>query len=103
MRNLHGVTVTSEAIASLCLNVMPLSARFLHAYFDYERNAFVCVFEDESFDVVPEGSRIPIDVVNQAQEVDGISTTAWHYFGPNGEPITGEEYANAVEISSHNT
>jgi hypothetical protein len=43
---------------------IPESARFMHAYFDYERNVFVCVFENESFREVPEGCRIPVDVAN---------------------------------------
>lgn len=81
MRNLQGVTVTSKAIASLCQTAVPESAKFLHAYFDGERNAFVCVFEDESFESVPEGCRFPIDVSNQIRSTDPLSDysqTAWH-------------------------
>ena len=43
---------------------VPKTAIFQHAYFDYERSVFVCLFDDESFDTVPEGCRFPIDVAN---------------------------------------
>lgn len=97
MRKLQGITVTSEAIASLCKTAVPASAKFSHAYFDSGRNAFVCVFEDESFKDVPEGHYIPVDVDNLRQQlsrrpipvlrpetpppqnpIPGYSQTAWY-------------------------
>ena len=62
-RKIQGVTVTGDAIAAMIpVGQLPSTAKFLHAWFDYERNAFVCMFEDESFEEVPEGGRFPIDV-----------------------------------------
>ena len=64
MNRLQGISISGDAIgaiAATCEHV-PLSAVFRHAYFDSERNVFVCVFEDDSFDEVPEGNKIPIDV-----------------------------------------
>ena len=64
MKRLQGVSISGEAIGAIiatCEHV-PLSAVFRKAYFDHARSVFVCVFEDDSFDEVPEGSAIPIDV-----------------------------------------
>jgi hypothetical protein len=65
IKRLQGVSVTGQMVAAAFpAGTIPESARFTHAYFDYERNVFVCVFEDESFREVPEGCSIPIDVAN---------------------------------------
>jgi hypothetical protein len=58
--------------AAFPAGTIPESARFMHAYFDYERNVFVCVFEDEGFAEVLEGCRIPIDVDNHVRGVPWI-------------------------------
>ena len=64
-KRLQGVSVTGQMVAeAFPSGTIPESARFMHAYFDYERNVFVCMFEDESFPEVPEGCRIPVDVAN---------------------------------------
>jgi len=68
VKRLQGVSVTGQMVAAAFPSgTIPESARFMHAYFDYERNVFVCVFEDEGFAEVPEGCRIPIDVDNNMQ------------------------------------
>ena len=63
MKRIRGVTVTGEAIAAMIpAEQLPSTAEFLYAWFDYERGVFVCMFEDESFEPIPEGCRFPIDV-----------------------------------------
>jgi hypothetical protein len=71
MRRLYGFVVTGAAIGAIArqgkrtINVsspVPDSATFFSAYFDHARNAFVCVFEDESFSPVAEGALIPVDI-----------------------------------------
>ena len=64
MRRTRGATVTGECIAEIARasGQVPKTAVFQYAYFNYERNVFVCVFDDKSFDVVPEGCSFPIDV-----------------------------------------
>jgi hypothetical protein len=63
MRKIEGRTVTVELVADLArrFNHVPESAIFISAYFDYSRNAFVCLFEDDSYESIPEGSAFPID------------------------------------------
>lgn len=39
---------------------IPETAKFFTAWFSHERNAFVCVFEHESFSPVADGALIPI-------------------------------------------
>lgn len=41
---------------------IPPSAEFYTAYFSHDRNAFVCVFEDESFGSICDGALIPVDL-----------------------------------------
>ena len=92
-KKIRGVSVTGDLVAVVIPpNVIPSTARFQHAYFDYERNVFVCLFEDESFEAIPEGCRFPIDVPC----LDGYSKTTWHYIDRNGDPVTTEEYAAHV-------
>lgn len=80
-------------VAAACPpGTIPESARFMHAYFDYERNVFVCVFEDDSFEVVPEGCVIPRDVLR----TDDYSKTTWHYADANGNAVTADQYATHV-------
>lgn len=71
MRRLYGFVVTGEVIADFARSgkrtiqvesPVPESATFFKAYFDHARNAFVCVFEDDSFSSVSEGALIPIDI-----------------------------------------
>jgi hypothetical protein len=63
MRKIEGRTVTAELVADLARreNHVPESAIFISAYFDHSRNAFVCLFEDESYQSIPEGAAIPVD------------------------------------------
>lgn len=49
---------------------IPASAEFYTAYFDNERNAFVCVFEDAVFQPVPDGCVIPLSPGPQVEEID---------------------------------
>lgn len=67
-RKLCGVLVTGELIAEMARSgerryavesQLPESAVFHTAYFDQSRNAFVCVFEDDSFPPLDNAS-IPI-------------------------------------------
>ena len=69
MRKLKGFIVSGEVVGEFCRNgrraftvsgPLPETAKFWSAHFDHSRNSFVCLFEDESFDSVPEGSTIPI-------------------------------------------
>ncbi len=71
MRRLYGFIVTGEVIGSFCkrgsrafkvVGPVPESARFYSAHFDNSRNAFIVVFEDESFPLVPQGAIIPIGI-----------------------------------------
>ena len=70
MRKIEGRTVTVEVFADLARreNHVPESAIFISAYFDHGRNAFVCLFEDESYESVPEGTVIPVDRTIPAQK-----------------------------------
>ena len=71
MRRLYAFLVTGEMIAQFCRNgehaftvegPVPDTARFFCAHFDHARNAFVCIFEDDSFDEVAEGEYIPLGI-----------------------------------------
>lgn len=64
MRRLLGFPVTCEMLAALCqsngrwcrvIGNVPDTARFLYNYFDDRSRSFICVFEDESFPMTPEG------------------------------------------------
>ncbi len=67
VRRLAGVIITGEAIAEfvregqrtvhVCSGV-PATASFFTSYFDHSRNAFVAVFEDDSFGLVSAGCKI---------------------------------------------
>lgn len=68
-RRLAGLVVTGEAISEFVKSgtrfvgvesPVPDTATFFTSYFDERRNAFVLVFEDDSFALVPEGDMIPI-------------------------------------------
>jgi hypothetical protein len=70
-RRLKGFTVTGEAVAQFAtvgsyafsvVNGAPKTASFRHSWFDYQLNGFVVVLEDPSFEEVPEGCMIPIDM-----------------------------------------
>lgn len=64
-KKFRGISVTGDLVAAaIPSGAVPSTAKFQHAYFDYERNVFVCLFEDETFEPVPEGCRFPIDVAN---------------------------------------
>lgn len=94
---LRGFTVAGELIGKIAKQSGQIaeSAEFRHAYFDNERNCFVCVFSDESFSPVAEGARIPIDVP-QTDILDGYSQTSWVYFDPHGNQITADEYIAGI-------
>lgn len=68
-RRLAGLVVTGECVGMMSRSgdrtitvdsPVPETASFFTSYFDHSRNAYVCVFEDESFDPVAEGAIIPI-------------------------------------------
>ncbi len=68
-RRLAGVIITGEAVASIVRvgkrsidvsSPVPVTASFFTSYFDHSLNAFVVVFEDDSFDLMYPGSEIPL-------------------------------------------
>ncbi len=69
-RRLAGVVITGEDVAEIAregkrsINVVcssvPASALFFTSHFDHSRNAFVVIFEDESFGLIPPGGVIPL-------------------------------------------
>ena len=68
-RRLMGVIVTGDTVAEFVRegkrtievpSTVPETATFVMAWFDHERNAFVTVFQDVSFDRVADGCSIPI-------------------------------------------
>lgn len=68
-RRLAGLIITGECVASLARagkrtidisSPVPETASFFTSYFDHSRNAYVAVFEDESFNLLCEGCVIPI-------------------------------------------
>ena len=67
-RRLVGVIITGKAVASIVRagkrsidvsSPVPATALFYTSYFDHSRNAFVAVFEDDSFDPIADGCLIP--------------------------------------------
>ena len=68
-RRIAGVVVTGECVANVLragkrtievFSPVPETASFFTSYFDHSRNAFVAVFEDESFSPIADGGLIPI-------------------------------------------
>lgn len=68
-KRVKGFIVPGSHVAMLATNgsvvvdVMdgaPKTAKFENAVFDYARRAFVVVVSDDTFDIIPEGSEIPI-------------------------------------------
>ena len=68
-RRLAGIIITGETVASIVragkriIDVssnVPATASFFTSYFDHSRNAFVAVFEDDSFDCIADGCLIPL-------------------------------------------
>ena len=66
-RRLVGVIITGKAVASIVRagkrsidvsSPVPATALFYTSYFDHSRNAFVAVFEDDSFGLVSAGCEI---------------------------------------------
>jgi len=64
-----GVIITGKSVALLARagkreidvsSPVPETASFFTSYFDHSRNAYVAVFEDESFDPVGDGALVPI-------------------------------------------
>jgi hypothetical protein len=78
-RRVRGYTVTGGMVAEMLSQSieLPDSCRFFNAYFDNERLAFVVLIEDESFDTVPDGCKIPIDVAD-IESVPDIVNAKWH-------------------------
>lgn len=80
MRRLLGFVLTGESLGMVARSAgvrtisvespIPESATFFTAFFCHERNAFVCVFEDESFARVCEGGLIPIVECPTITELD---------------------------------
>lgn len=68
MRRLCEFAVTGEEIArqgqsQICVSSpVPASSTFRGEYLDLSRNAFVCVFENESVPLVEEGALIPVGI-----------------------------------------
>ncbi len=68
-RRLAGVIITGEAVASIARagkrsidvsSPVPATASFFTSYFDHSRNAYVAVFEDDSFGLIAPGALIPL-------------------------------------------
>jgi len=101
MKRLQGVSVTGQMVAAAFPEgTIPQSARFMHAYFDYERNVFVCVFEDGAFAEVPEGCRIPIDVDNHVQGVPWIDKPL-HQLNGGKQDIGNQQELHGARIAKH--
>ena len=94
MRRLYGFLVAGEVLGVFFRNgnrsfkvtgPVPESASFWSAYFDHSRNAFVVVFEDESFPPVAGGEEIPIGagpdihLDNEARTVGESSRCEWEW------------------------
>lgn len=69
MRRLYGFYMTPEVLGVFCrdgvrtlqvVSPVPHDAKFWTSWFDPSRNAYVVVFEHDSFQAVPEGATIPI-------------------------------------------
>ena len=68
-RRIVGVIIRGEAVASIVregkrtievTKGLPETAKFYGAHFDHFRNAFVAVFQDDSFDLVADGEMFPL-------------------------------------------
>ena len=68
----RGFSITAQCVAELCKighrqqNIVtgaPETATFCHAWYDFETQSFIVAMEDESFEEVLEGCRIPINSV----------------------------------------
>ena len=69
LRRLAGLIITGESVALLARagkrtidvsSPLPETASFVTSYFDHARNAYVAIFEDESFEPVGDGALIRI-------------------------------------------
>ena len=69
MRRLCGFWIGSEQIGTLAKggtktvfirSSIPETARFLYASYDQGKRMFMCVFEDESFEPIPDGMDVPV-------------------------------------------
>lgn len=79
-RRLARVLLTGECVAGFVRagrrtidvhSPVPETASFFTSYFDHSRNAYVAIFEDESFGRVAGGAVIPL--LNSVPEIDVIS------------------------------
>lgn len=68
-RRLRSFILVPEILAAFVLpgkrvvkihSTLPKTARFFSSFYDYERRAYVVVFEDESFELVQPGAAIPL-------------------------------------------
>lgn len=59
---LAGVSQDSQYIHSCWFKDLPSDAQFVTARWEAERNCFVCVYYHDSFDIVEEGSEIPVSI-----------------------------------------
>ena len=68
-RRLAGVIITGDAVAAIVRagkrsidvsSPVAETASFFTSYFDHSRNAYVAVFEDDSFDLIASGALIPL-------------------------------------------
>lgn len=76
MRRVRIINVLPEFFGQMCRSTgddcliisvkgVPSDAKFLAAYYNYERNVFQCKFEHESFEDVPEGCMCPEETIEQ--------------------------------------
>ena len=68
-RRVKGFVVSARHVANMCkkggmsyqvVDGAPSTAKFENAMYDHGRSAFVIAMTDDSFDIVPEGSEMPI-------------------------------------------
>lgn len=69
MRRLSGFWIGAEQVGTLAKggtktvfihSRIPETARFLYASYDHGKRMFLCVFEDESFEPIPDGVDVPV-------------------------------------------
>lgn len=83
VRRLKSILVTGECLGCLARSGtvlvdvnsdVPATAKFVTAYYSDDRRSFVCVFEDDSFPEIPEGTLLKLeDNPVRAFEVSSLS------------------------------
>lgn len=68
-KRIKGFAITSECVTDTIKNhwfasgwVIPNDVRYRSVQYDYERDTFIVFLESPEFDVVPDGSVIPVEL-----------------------------------------